>query len=132
MLDQRAALDVQRERAAVGFALAILLWLKAMQLAVIPAERAETDQPRRIWLGLSSHGAVGRYPGIDAVRFPDLCQLLPRLLESQLLTQVLGFPSLFGLDRSQLRELLVKPLLADLQRGKTGVPACLAINYGIP
>src|SRR5262249_1170615 len=109
MLDQHAALDPQRARATIRLALASPLWLEAMQLAVMPAERADTDQPRLIWLGLSSHGTIGQHPGIDAVRFPDLCQLLPRFLEPQLLAQGFGFVAPFGLDGSQLREFRIEP-----------------------
>ncbi len=129
--DQRATLDAQRERAAVGLALASLLRLEAMQLAVMPAERAEADQPCSIWLRLASHGAVGEYPGIDTVRFPDLCQLLARLLESQPLAQCFGLVALFGLDRCQLAEFPVEPVLAHFERRKGLIPALFATGPGL-
>ncbi len=58
VLHQHAALDALRERAAVELPLAAFLWLEAMQLAVMPAERADADQPRVIWLLLPSHSTV--------------------------------------------------------------------------
>ena len=45
MLDQCATFDPQRERATIRLALASLLRLEAMQLAVMPGERADADQP---------------------------------------------------------------------------------------
>jgi len=92
----------------------------------MPDERRDAHQSSIVRGLAPSYRTVGQQPGIDAVRFPDLCQLLPRLLESQLLSECFCFVTLLDLDRSQLVYLLVKPLLADLERGKTGVPAFLA------
>jgi len=98
-----------------------------MQLPMMPTERHDAHQAL-IVRGLSpSYRTVGQHPRVDAVRFPDLCQLLPRLLESQLLAELLCLVALPGLHRSQLSQLLVKPLLADLQGRKTAVPALLAL-----
>jgi hypothetical protein len=130
VLHQRAALDALRERTAVELPLAAFLWLEAMQLAVMPAERADADQPRVIWLLLPSHSTGGKHPGVYTVHFPDLCQLFPRFLEPQLFTQFLGFVALFDLDRSQLAEFLVEPVLAHLQRRKTAIPATL-VQFGL-
>jgi hypothetical protein len=47
MLDQRAPLDALRERAAVELALAALLWLEAMQLAMV-WEAEATAIPSRL------------------------------------------------------------------------------------
>src|SRR5258707_13164471 len=130
VLHQRAALDALRECTAVELPLAAFFRLKAMQLAVMPGQRADTDQPHIVWPWLASHSTVGQHPGVDTVRFPDLCQLLPRFLEPQLLTQFLGFVALFGLDRCQLREFLVEPVLAHLQRRKTTIPTTL-VRFGL-
>src|SRR5258708_7623839 len=98
-----------------------------MQLPMTPGKRRNAHQSSIVRGLVPSYRTVGQHPRIDAVRFPDLCQLLPRLLESQLLSECFCFVTLVDLDRSQLVYFLVKPLLADLERGKTGVPACLAL-----
>ena len=114
MPDQGPPLDAKRERAAVGLALASLLWLQAMQLAVMPAERSQAHQAGVIRGFASSNGAVGQHPGIHTMGFPQLGQLLARLLELQLLTQFLGLVTLLGLDRGELAQLRVEPRFAHL------------------
>ncbi len=64
------------------------------------------------------------------MRFPDLCHLLPRFLEPKLLAQFLGFVALLGLDRSQLAQFLVEPVLTHLQRRKPAIPATL-VRFGL-
>jgi len=93
---------------------------------VVPIQGCNADDPLIAWGRLPSHGAVGQYPGIDTVRFPDLCQLLARLLEPQPLAQCFGLVALFGLDRCQLAEFLVEPVLAHFERRKGLIPALFA------
>ena len=100
--DQGAAFDSLRERAAVGLPLASPLWLEAVQLPVVPGERRDAHQSLIVRGRAPSYRAVGQHPRIDAVRSPDLCQLLPRLLESQLFSEFFCLITLLGLDRSQL------------------------------
>ena len=61
---------------------------------------------------------------------PHLRQLLPRLLKTELVAHFLGLVALPCLDRSQLREFLVEPLLAHFQRGKTAIPMAL-VGFGL-
>src|SRR5215469_16245439 len=130
MLDQRATLDPQRACAAVGLALASLLWLEAMGLAMVPIQGRDADDPPIVWSRLPSHCAVGQHPGIDTMRLPRLCQLLARFLQSQPLAQFPGLVALFGLHRSQLTELPIEPVLARFERGKGLIPALFATGRG--
>src|SRR5260221_464077 len=123
MLHEHAALDAQRECAAVGRPLAAFPWLETMQLTAMPDQRRDAHQPRIIRLLLSSHGTVGQHPGIDTVGLPHLCQLLPRFLQTQLVSQGFRLVPPHGLDRSQLREFLVEPRLAHFKWGKASIPA---------
>jgi hypothetical protein len=109
MLDQRATLDALRERAAVWLALVSLLRLEAMQLAMVPIQGRDADESPIVWGLAPSYGAMGKDPGIDAMRFPYFCQLLARFLQPQLLTQLLRFVALFDMDCSQLPQFLVEP-----------------------
>lgn len=86
MPDKRPALDALRERASVGFALAPRFGLQAMQLAAMPPQGRDADQPGGIGRRVASYRAVRQRPRVHTMRVPDLCQLLPRLLEAQLLT----------------------------------------------
>src|SRR5260221_7526982 len=98
-----------------------------MELAVVPIQGCNADDPLIAWGRLPSHGAVGQYPGIDTVHFPHLCQLLARLLEPQPLAQCFGLVALFGLNRRQLAEFRIEPVLAHFERGKGLIPAPLAV-----
>src|SRR5260221_10500226 len=98
-----------------------------MELAVVPIQGCNADDPLIAWGRLPSHGAVGQYPGIDTVHFPHLCQLLARLLEPQPLAQSFGLVALFGLNRRQLAEFRIEPVLAHFERGKGLIPAPLAV-----
>src|SRR5260221_12455904 len=98
-----------------------------MQLPMTPGKRRNAHQSSIVRGLVPSYRTVGQHPRIDAVRFPDLCPLLPRLLESQLLSECFCFVTLLALDRSQLVYFLVNPLLADLERAKSGVSACFAL-----
>src|SRR5258707_880357 len=68
VLHQRAALDALRECTAVELPLAAFFRLKAMQLAVMPGQRADTDQPHIVWPWLASYSAVGGEPRPDNMR----------------------------------------------------------------
>src|SRR5260221_14034138 len=85
MLHQRAAFDPLRERPAIGLALATFLWLETMQLPMMPDERSNANQPPIIRRSLPANRARCQHPGINAVRFPHLSQLLARFLQAQLL-----------------------------------------------
>src|SRR5260221_1847497 len=125
MLHEHAALDAKGERAAVGRPLAAFPWLEAMQLASMPDQRRDARRPRSSRLRLASYGTVGQHPGIDSVGLPHLCQLLPRFLQTQLVSQGFRLVPLPGLDRSQLREFLVEPRFAHFKWGKASIPAAL-------
>src|SRR5260221_4310554 len=98
-----------------------------MELAVVPIQGCNADDPVIAWVRLPSHCAVCQYPGIDTVHFPHLCQLLARLLEPQPLAQCFGLVALFGLNRRQLAEFRIEPVLAHFERGKGLIPAPLAV-----
>ena len=56
------------------------------QLAVMPDERSHAHQTPIIRDSVfPPHYTIGQHPGINAVRFPDLSQLLARFLQAQLL-----------------------------------------------
>ncbi len=93
MLDQGATLDPLGERATVGLALATFLRLETMQLPVMPDERSHAHQPCVIGSSCSPDRGSGQYPGVYAMGFPHLCQLLARFLEAQLLPQGSGGPN---------------------------------------
>src|SRR5260370_7561052 len=96
MLDQRATLEPLGERATVGLALATFLGLETMQLPVMPDKRSHAHQPFVIGSSLPSNHAHGPHPGINAVRFPHLSQLLARFLEAHLPPQRFAFVPLPG------------------------------------
>ena len=81
---------------------------------MVPIQGRDADDPPIVRGLAPSHSAMSKYPGIDAMRFPDLCQLLARFLESQPLAQFFGFIALFGLDCCQLPQFLVEPRFAHL------------------
>src|SRR5215472_16154858 len=116
MLHQRAAFDALRERPAVGLAPAPFLWLETVQLPAMPDQRSNAEQPAIVREITPSNRASCKYPRVNAVCIPGLCQFLPRILEPQPFSEFLRFVTLPGLNSSQLAQLLVKPLLADLQR----------------
>src|SRR5260370_34667068 len=93
MLDQGSTFDPLRERSSIGTTLATLAWLKTMQLTMMPVERSDAHQAPIIRGHTSSYGTMSQHPGIDTVGFPNLCQLLARLLEAQLIAQGFGFIS---------------------------------------
>jgi hypothetical protein len=80
MLNQRATFDPLRECPAIGLALATFLWLETMQLPMMPDERSNANQPPIIKRSLPSNRTLCQHPGINAVCFPDLSQLLARFL----------------------------------------------------
>src|SRR5260370_11451473 len=82
---QRPALDTEKKRPAIRCSLAPFARLEAMQLPPMPQKGRKANQAFVIREGASTHITPGQYPGIHAVRFPDLRQLLARLLESQLI-----------------------------------------------
>src|SRR5258708_39727304 len=127
MLDQGSPFDAQRERSSIGTTLATLAWLKTMQLTVMPVERSDAHQAAIIRDVASPDGAMGQHPGIDTVSFPHLCQLLARLLETQLLAQGFRLIPLHQLKRGELSDLLVEPVLAHFQGRETPVPTSLAL-----
>src|SRR6266567_2879545 len=122
-LPQRAALDPLRECPAIGLALATFLWLETMQLPMMPDQRSNANQPPIIRRSIPSNRALRQHPGINAVRFPYLSQLLARFLQAQLIPQRFGFVALFGLNRSQLAQFHVEPLFAYFQRRKALIPS---------
>src|SRR5258708_27576655 len=127
MLDERSPFDAQREGSSIGATPAAFSWLKTMQLTVMPVERSDAHQAPIIRDGASPDGAMGQHPGIDTVSFPHLCQLLARLLETQLLAQVFRLIPLHKLKRGELSDLLVEPVLAHFQGRETPVPTSLAL-----
>jgi hypothetical protein len=94
MLHERPALDALRERSPVWLALASWFRLQAMQLSPMPHQGSNADEPGIVRYRASSDSTMSHYPRIDTMRFPDLCQLYPRLLKAQLISQGFGFPSL--------------------------------------
>ena len=131
MLNQRATFDPLRESPAIGLALATLLWLEPMQLPMMPAERSQAHQPPIIRSSLPPNRALCQHPGIDAVRFPYLSQLLARFLQAQLLPQRFGFVALFGLNRSQLAQFHIEPLFAYFQRRKALIPSPFSLGASL-
>src|SRR5260370_10930587 len=127
MLDQGSTFDPLREGSPIGTTLATLAWLKTMQLTMMPVERSDAHQAPIIRDGASSDGAMGQDPGINTVGFPNLVQLLARLLETQLLAQGFRLIPLHHLERCELADLLIKPVFAHFQRGETSVPTSLAL-----
>src|SRR5713226_1710275 len=75
---------------------------------------------------MSSYPRVGQAPGIDTMCTPHLCHFLARFLEAKLVSQLLGFPSLFRLHSGKRRQLGIEPLLAHFEGGKTPVPPPLS------
>ncbi len=124
--DQRAPLETQGERASVGRTLPPFGRFEPVQLATVPLQGRHAQQAHVVRGRVPAYPRIRQAPGIDAVRTPHLRRFLARFLEAKLLSQLLGFPSLFGLDRCQCRQLGIKPVLADFQRGKTSVPTWLA------
>ena len=118
MLDQRSSFSP---------AFPAFCWLQLLQLAVMPIERRDADQARIVRRLASSDGCMREHPCVYAMRLPHLRQLFVDLFQAQLLPQLLGLEALHGLDRSQLAQLLVKPLFPNLQRGKAPIPAPLAL-----
>src|SRR6266568_904970 len=104
-----------------------------MELAAMPDQGGDADQPGVIRCGTTSYGAVRQHPSIHTMRVPDLCQLLARLLEAQLLTERLRFPPLLDGHRSQFVESVIKPDLAHLQRGERAVPptSCAGARHSL-
>lgn len=109
---ERSPLDPARKRPAIGLAFSPFLGLETVQLAVMPDEWSHAHQPLIVWGCLPPHYTIGQHPGINAVRFPDLGQLLARFLQAQLLPQGFRLVALQDLERRELLDLLVKPVLA--------------------
>src|SRR5215471_9876781 len=66
------------------------------------------------------------------MRMPHLRHLVAALFEPKLIAKLLRLEALQGLDRSQLSQLLIKPVFADLQRGKVPIPAALSpVRWGL-
>src|SRR5260370_11942853 len=131
MLHQRAAFDPLRACPAIGLALATFLWLETMQLPMMPDERSNANQTQIIRSSLPANRARCQHPGINAVRFPYLNQLLARFLQAQLIPQRFGFVALFGLNRSQLAQFRVEPLFAYFQRRKALIPAPFSLGASL-
>ena len=125
--DQRSTLDAQRERSSLSSAFPAFGRLQLMQLTVMPIERRDADQARIIRRLASSYSCIGEHPCVYAMRLPYLRHLLVGLFETQLPPQLLRLEALHGLDRSQLSQLPVKPVFANLQGGKAPIPAPLAL-----
>jgi hypothetical protein len=66
---------------------------------------------------------MSQAPGIDAMGLPHLCRFLVGFLEAKLVTQLLGFPSLFRQYWSKPHEFPIKPPLADFKRRKALIPS---------
>src|SRR6266568_5022846 len=126
MLDQGATLDAEGERAPVGLSLPALLGLETMQLPMMPDEGSHAHQLCVIGSRWSSNRSSRQHPGVYAMSFPDLCSLLARFLETQLLPQGFRFVALLSHHGCELAEFLVKPLFAHLQRRKALIPPLLA------
>ncbi len=62
---------------------------------------------------------------------PHLCHFLAHFLEAKLVSQLLGFPSLFRLHRGKRRQLGIEPLFAHFQGQKTPVPPPLSCRLGL-
>src|SRR5260370_8268998 len=131
MLHQRAAFDPLRACPAIGLTLATFLWLETMQLPMMPDERSNANQPPIIRSSLAANRARCQHPGINAVRFPYLNQLLARFLQAQLIPQRFGVVALFGLNRSQLAQFRVERLLAYFQRRKALIPAPFSLGASL-
>ena len=131
MLNQRATFDPLRESPAIGLALATFLWLETMQLPMMPDERSNANQPPIIKRSLPSNRTLCQHPGINAVRFPDLSQLLARFLQAQLIPQRFGFVALFALNRSQLAQFRVEPLFAYFQWRKALIPSPFSLGASL-
>src|SRR5260370_7663516 len=102
-----------------------------MQLPMMPDERSNANQTQIIRSSLPANRARCQHPGINAVRFPYLNQLLARFLQAQLIPQRFGFVALFGLNRSQLAQFRVEPLFAYFQRRKALIPAPFSLGASL-
>ncbi len=127
VLDERSTLDAQRERSSFSSAFPAFFWLQLLELTVMPSERRDADQARIVRRLASSYGCIREHPCVYAMRLPHLRHLFVGLFETQLPPQFLRLEALHGLDRSQLSQLLVKPVFPDLQWGKAPIPAPLAL-----
>src|SRR5260221_13000090 len=61
MLDQRAPFDAFREGSTIGFSLAPLFGLEAMQLATVPDQRRDAHQSRIVRRGASPHNTMSQH-----------------------------------------------------------------------
>jgi hypothetical protein len=76
---------------------------------------------------------MGKAPSVDAMGLPHICRFLVGFLEAKLVSQLLGFPSLFRQSWSKLQQLTIKPPLADFKGRKALIPSSPAgrLNFDI-
>jgi len=93
-----------------------------MQLTVMPGQRRDAQQLRMIRGRVAAHRRIGQHPGIHAMRFPHLHQLLAGFLETQLLSECLGLVALFRLHAGQLARVRDRTTACRLPAGKSCGP----------
>jgi hypothetical protein len=127
MMSETSPLKPKASGSSVGRSLSTLGRLKPVELATVKMKRRHQEHPFVIRSVVSTNVPICQHPGVYAMSLEDVIELLACLLQSEIITKLLGFIALFEIHRGDLFKLFVEPLLANFKRGEHHIPPTLSL-----